>query len=544
MRAALRRSLSRSLADQPGKTRRRCYDQRVVAYPQSTGRGHGRGHAQGQQIWWRLAALALAGSLLAPEPEAAARPQISRGKLTIRRHGRNIPRDHVEFPPLRLAGRDDGMTGEPATDPTAATTGEHVPTPTQAPSAAAPATAPAATDASPATPPVGGSASAENTPAPSPTATESATSLPISCRPASDTGEAAIRCSDGKTWTMRSAGLILPPVLRCSAKHPECCQIGFRKLRDVQLADLLRVGEGQAPVCYMRVSDFLTHPPSPGHSTASDPLDDELPPGLRVHKDCPKGRYLAQGSCHDPAELMRALRRPPVIDRNRTLVPEANDVVERMRRDFDQTGTCPQAALDIEVLKRIYNAAQLRLQLVADTPLDVEPLIALASSPGGTGPEPQLPASCGYNATYQKWFQTTFHCATQQICFAQSHSALPHTCAQFQRATTQSGTSPYFWPWANCQNVPFCSAVSSASIECTGVARLTALGRGVYLMIQEDTAGAPYYYGVLFARARARSDEENRAAKRARGLLQDMARNLPSASERSRMQELLSSLPE
>jgi hypothetical protein len=343
---------------------------------------------------------------------------------------------------------------------------------------------------------------------------------------------------------MRDAGLILPPVLRCSAKHPECCQIGFRKLRDVQLADLLRVGEGQAPVCYMRVGDFLTHPPSPGYATSTfDRLDDELPPGLRVHKSCPKGRYLALGTCHDPAELLRTLRRPPVSDRNRTLVPEANDVVERMRREFDGSGTCPQAALDIEVLKRIYNAAQLRLQLVADTPLDVEPLLAQARS-GSSQPEPHLPASCGYNATYQKWFQTSFHCATQSTCFAQSHAALPHTCAQFQRATTQSGTSPYFWPWANCQNVPFCSAVSSASIECTGVARLTALGRGVFLMIQEDTTGAPYYYGVLFARSRPRSNEEAQAAKRARSLLQDMARNLPSASERSRMQELLLSLPD
>ena len=354
-----------------------------------------------------------------------------------------------------------------------------------------------------------------------------------------------MRCTDGKVWTMRSAGLILPPVLRCSSKHPECCQIGFRKLRDVQLADLLRVAEGQAPVCYMRVGDFLTNPPSPGYASSGyDRLDDELPPSLRVHKSCPKGRYLALGACHDPSELMRALRPPVVTDRNRTLVPEANEVVERMRREFDQSGRCPQAALDIEVLKRIYNAAQLRLQLVADTPSDVEPLIAQPSSPSSNGPEPRLPASCGYNATYQTWYQTTFHCASQQSCFAQSHSSLPHTCAQFQRATSASGTSPYFWPWASCQNVPFCSAVSSARIECTGVARLTALGRGVFLMIQEDTTAAPYYYGVLFAQARARTPDELQSAKRARALLQDMAHHLPNESERQRLYDLLSSLPE
>lgn len=508
----------------------------MVAYVLSRGRG-----AQGRRLHVVLSLFWAAAALLEDTQDVQARARVSRGALTIRRHGRDIPRDHVEFPPLRLLGStiDEATASQPAPQP--AVDLAHVPTPTQAPTPVAAPGAEASSAAKPAPQP----ASQPAQEAPSPPTQADGTSLPVACRSAADSGEATVQCSDGKTWTMRSAGLILPPVLRCSAKHPECCQIGFRKLRDVQLADLLRVGEGQAPVCYMRVGDFLTHPPSPAYAMAAgDRLDEELPPGLRVHKDCPKGRYLALGSCHDPAELMRALRQPPVSDRNRTLVPEANEVVERMRREFDQRGECPQAALDIDVLKRIYGAAQLRLQLVADTPLDVEPLLAQARSPGGHGPEPHVPASCGYNATYQTWFQTTFHCATQQTCFAQSHSALPHTCAQFQRATTQSGTSPYFWPWANCQNVPFCSAVSGSHIECTGVARLTALGRGVFLMIQEDTTGAPYYYGVLFARARARTEDELRAAKRARSLLQDMARNLPSASERSRMQELLSSLPD
>lgn len=511
----------------------------MVVYPPSTG--------WGQKSTWLRRALCLALpvlSLCTAQPDAAGRPQISRGKLTIRRHGRDIPRDHVEFPPLRLSGNGTEAATEPASPPTAATGDEHVPAPTGLPAASAappqsvdPPTVTAA-EGSPGQATSGGPATPSSSDA-------AASSLPVSCRPAADRGDVSVVCSDGKTWNMRSAGLILPPVLRCSSKQPECCQLGFRKLRDVQLADLLRVGEGQAPMCHMRVSDFLTNPPSPGYATSTgDRLDEELPPGLRVHKDCPKGRYLALGSCHDPAELMRALRRPTVADRNRTLVPEAEEAVERMRREFDQSGSCPQAALDIDVLKRIYNAAQLRLQLVADTPLDVEPLIARASSPGSSEPEPHLPASCGYNATYQKWFQTTFHCATQKTCFAQSHASLPHTCAQFQRATTQSGSSPYFWPWANCQNVPFCSAVSSASIECTGVARLTALGRGVFLMIQEDTTGTPYYYGVLFARARSRTEEERRAAQRARTLLRDMARNLPSASERSRLHDLLSSLPD
>lgn len=468
--------------------------------------------------------------------DAAGRAVVTRGKLTIRVHGRSIPRDHVEFPPLRLAG--DGQLPIDGTDAAGASRGDST---TSQPLVATPslsAQPPIVTEPAPSPPPA------------SPPPTESQPAQPeaapaLVCRSDPQASEATVRCSDGKTWTMRGAGLILPPVLRCSSKHPECCQIGFRKLRDVQVADLVRVAEGQAPQCYMRVGDFLVNPPSPPYASSSyDRLDDELPPGLRRHKDCPKGRYLALGACHDPSELLRTLRPPPIVDRNRMLVPEANDPVERMRREFDASGKCPQSALDIDVLRRIYDAAQLRLQLVADTPLDVEPLLSLASDPGGRGSEPQLAASCGYNATYKQWFQTTFHCATQKTCFAQSHASLPHTCAQFQRATTESGTSPYFWPWANCQNVPFCSAVSSSSIECTGVARLTALGRGVFLMIQEDTTGAPYYYGVLFARPRSRTAQEKAAAARARSLLQDIARHLPSAGERDKLHELLSAIPE
>ncbi len=362
----------------------------------------------------------------------------------------------------------------------------------------------------------------------------------IACHPDRQSAEPKVLCSDGKSWTLRSAGLILPPVLRCSSEFPECCQVGFRKMRDVQLDDLVRVGQGQPPLCHMRVKDFVTNPPS-RLANAPDRLDDELPPGLRISKDCPKGQYLALGACHDPKQLLRALRPPALIDGNRPLVPEADAVVERMRREFDASGQCPQSALDIEVLKRIYHAAQLRAELVADTPLDVTPLLARAQFPGGSQKEPQLPASCGYNATFQLWYQTTFHCASKNTCFAQSHEAMSHTCVQFDRATTESGTSPYFWPMANCQNVPSCIAVVHG--DCTGVARLTALGQGIFLMIQEDPSGLPYYYGVLFARPPARSAAALAEAQRAKMLLLDMARNLSSESERTRLRALIDAIP-
>ena len=63
-------------------------------------------------------------------------------------------------------------------------------------------------------------------------------------------------------------------------------------------------------------------------------------------------------------------------------------------------------------------------------------------------------------------------------------------------------------------------------------------------MIQEDTAGAPYYYGVLFARSRPRTAAEREAATRARRMLADIARNLPNKREGEKLHELLSSIPE
>lgn len=367
----------------------------------------------------------------------------------------------------------------------------------------------------------------------------------VSCHPDPQSREPKVLCSDGKSWTLRSAGLILPPVLRCSTALPECCQLGFRRMHDVQLGDLLRVGAGQAPLCHMRVQDFLKNPPSQRSDwEVADRLDDELPPGLGVQaqKDCPKGQYAAMGGCHDPRLLFNALRLPALIDPNRPLVPEAKEVVERMRKEFDRSGKCPQAALSIEVLQRIYHAAALRAELVADTPLDVAPLVAPVPAASGAPTANELPVSCGYNATFQIWYQTTFHCVTQNMCFAQSHEKLAHTCVRFDRATTETGGSPYFWPMANCQNVPSCIAATGG--ECTGVMRLLALGQGIFLVIQEDPTGRPYYYGVLFARRRPRTAAEEAEARRARRLLLDMAKHFASEAARRELRAHLETMPE
>src|SRR5262245_21822655 len=74
--------------------------------------------------------------------------------------------------------------------------------------------------------------------------------------------ELTVRCSDGKTFTVRGAGLVLPPVLRCARDRQECCEAGFRKMSDIQLADLLRVARGQPPLCHMLAGDVLRNPPA------------------------------------------------------------------------------------------------------------------------------------------------------------------------------------------------------------------------------------------------------------------------------------------
>lgn len=461
------------------------------------------------------------GGRAAAKKTAVQAASTGRGPRTrVRRLKTRLPPRESYFPELRLAGPEGrGEVAEARADSTT-----HIATP----SLVAPAAEPTAPPAAPATPLP---APAPGTPAPA---------IETTCRPVGETGEAKVTCTNGKTWTMRSAALILPPVLRCSTKQPECCDMGFRSQREVQTADLLRFGQGQAPACHMQVRDFLTHPPVGPGPRAGDELDGELPPGLRQQSTCPRGQTFALGGCYDAAALFKDLRQPPLADPNRVLVPEAAESVQRMRQDFDATGRCPQSALDIEVLRRIYYAAQLRLELAADTPLFTTPLLVQSHTPFSASADPRLPAACGYNATFKTWYQTSYHCPTDQTCYAQSHPQLPHTCVRFDRATTQTGGSPYFWPFANCQNVPSCIAVPRG--ECTGVARLTALGRGVFLLIQETPTGDPYYYGVIFARPRERTSDEAKRAERAQALLLDMARNLPSEPERQRLRDLVRGL--
>ena len=398
----------------------------------------------------------------------------------------------------------------------------------------------------------------------------------LTCQPDPRAAEATVRCSDGKAWTMRSAGLILPPVLRCSGEHPECCQIGY-KLRDVQLADLVRAGSGQAPVCHMRVRDVLTNPPSQPAPDAALALETEVPPGLRkpppaaapatpaavppvpapalalapapapaptpvvaAPAPCPPGQAKAGGGCRDLKALVADLLPPPILDRNRLLVPEAAEVVHRMRTEVDRSGRCPESSLDIGVLERIYGAAELRAELLAGEPLDTSPLVARAAAPGTAAPDDALPVSCGYNATFSAWNQTTFHCFDPSLCYAQSHQRLPHACVRFERprdAAQPATRGPYLWPTANCTGVPSCTAFTSGS--CTGVARLTALGEGIFLMVQLDARGAPYYYGVLLARRPQRSPEQAARAASARSLLEEIAQQTESPPLRAKLRQLL-----
>lgn len=376
----------------------------------------------------------------------------------------------------------------------------------------------------------------------------------VTCRPDTASREARVTCSNGMAWTMRSAGLVLPPVLRCDSQHPECCRLGFQEPREQQLQELLRFGQGQPPVCYMRVRDFLSNPPSQaGAADAESPklkaveqlakalpektAPPAAPTATLAEKSCPKGQLPAAGGCHDPKALLAALLPPKLRDPNRVLVPEAAEVIDKMRRELDRTGRCPESALDIDVLKRIYYAAQLRTELLEGVPLDVSPLLARAQSPTGNHPEAGLPISCGHNATFGTWYRTSFHCASQGMCFAQSHATLPHTCVRFDRAGQVEKQSPYFWPQTNCQSIPSCAAVQSG--QCTGIARLTALGQGVFLMIQEDTKGTPYYYGVLFGRTPTRTASEKKEAERARTLLREMLTAVSDAAEQKRLKAML-----
>lgn len=363
------------------------------------------------------------------------------------------------------------------------------------------------------------------------------------CRPDPDGKQLTVQCSDGKRWTVRSAGLILPPLLRCDERRQECCQTGFRSLRDIQLMDLLRVGEGRSPVCHMLATDVLKNPPA--KKSAAPAAEGRVPEADEVEPlpgdprpACPRGQYPAAGKCHEPAALLKRLHAAPVPDHNRVLVPEAQPIVRALRDQFDRSGRCPKDALDIGVLTRIYQAAARRAELLPGEALDVGPLIVRPADPYGNRFDPGLPASCGYNATFTQWHQTSFHCFDQRLCFDQSHDTLMHACVGLLRAAGE----PYFAPTMNCQNVPPCSA-GGAGGACTGTACLTALGEGVFLRIMEAPGGRPYYYGLLFSPARPAAAQARTEAAQARTLLQEIVGQIGDPQERARVQRALSPGP-
>jgi hypothetical protein len=369
----------------------------------------------------------------------------------------------------------------------------------------------------------------------------------VSCRPDRQPGlsEAQVVCSDGKSWTMRSAGLMLATVPRCTTEHPECCELAYRNMRELQIADLIRVGQGQAPVCHIRVSNAVTNP-----SVSPPPADDEedAPTGLFGVQTlgvpsapgglCPSGLYLVLGRCYDARALLRVLRPPAIEDPNPPLVPE---FAERLRRAFDAAAGCPLATLDIDGLERFADFLRRRADTAPEAGLDVTALRPRAQTPGNAMADAQLPVSCNYNPETQRFEQTTFFCATKNICYAQGRPALTRTCVRFDRATAKSATSPSFFPIANCMNLPSCFEAQQG--QCIGMARFFALGSGVFLLTLEDARKKRNSLSVVFAR-RMRTPADLALARQARELLYQIGRNVLSSVERERLDALINAQPE
>ncbi len=371
---------------------------------------------------------------------------------------------------------------------------------------------------------------------------------PVTCRPDSKSsgGEVKVVCSDGKSHTMRSANLMLPTTSRCTTEHPECCSVGYGNMRDLQIADLMRVGRGQAPACHVRVEEVKTHPPVAASPTIFEEDDGpaviNVPPlGIAVtaSHSCPENMYLLSGRCYATRELMRLLRPPVLEDNNQVLLPDAAPFIGRLRAEFDSTGRCPESAENAALL-RLDDSLRRRSAAAA---LDVSPLLAKAETPGLSKPEPQLPVMCTWHGATQTWRQSSFHCSNKNLCFMQSQANLPHNCIRFERATGQSATSPSFFPLSHCQDLPSCFSAPGSS-ECTGVARLVALGSGVFLVSQEDARKERTDFGLLFSRRRVRSPVELAQSRLARTILRQIGRLYLSGAERERFNALIDAQPE
>lgn len=354
------------------------------------------------------------------------------------------------------------------------------------------------------------------------------------CSPVPRASEPTVRCGDGRTFTVRGVGLVLPPLLRCSRDRPECCEAGFRRMSDIQIGDLLRVAQGQEPLCHMLTSDVLRKRGSSDLVSALPEIDDVSPAPPTPSLTCPPGQYAARGKCQDPRALAEAMRASQVQDRNQVPVPEAADVIEQLRSDLDATGRCPADALDIGVVMRIYAAAERRAHLLAGAAVDVGPLVLRARDPQGVLRDEALPITCGYNATFRQWQQTSFHCPDDRLCFDQSHPDLMHACVGMARQSTEGTFRQIF----NCRNIPPCDQAVAG--QCTGLAHLVPLGQGVFLRVMIGPDGQPYYYGLIFSPARRDAAKLRERARDAAALLQEILASIRDPKERQRLRQRLS----
>lgn len=110
---------------------------------------------------------------------------------------------------------------------------------------------------------------------------------------------------------------------------------------------------------------------------------------------------------------------------------DAISAIAKIAKDFEVNKDCPRDLNDISKLNNIY-LKYLELSKSEGfvrpdaTDLIVPGHMRYGGAYAHNNPSRDLSTACGYHLSEQRWFKTSFHCTSRDVCFSQENYASPH----------------------------------------------------------------------------------------------------------------------
>lgn len=223
---------------------------------------------------------------------------------------------------------------------------------------------------------------------------------------------------------------------------------------------------------------------------------------------CPDGFLRVNNRCVNPDRLGPRDYKPritvqvkPYHALEQSFHPQLDDFALNLRKNFDRAQSCPEIIQEqYFLLREIIDTAKRK----GLTKTDVKELIARPKNPKLSTPDANLPVTCGYNAQWEAYYQTSFYCVNKDLCLTQGFDINPHDCHRFKPLPE----NPSIWiqEGENCQQCysyrhgpPWCANNSN---DAVGDLALIHLGYGVYALVyqyQQAFLITEVTHGLVFA---------------------------------------------